>query len=167
MTDTPHIAITGAAGYIGSRVAREIQETHPDWELTAIDNFYLAKVRAIGDLDIDHVDIRNQDRLEAALEGADVVLHLAAVSGVDDCQENQDQAYDVNVQGTNNVAWFCRKTGAGLVFPFSMAVLGDPEAFPITVDQPRGPMNWYGRTKLLSERAIDTFAEGRSPPTST
>jgi nucleoside-diphosphate-sugar epimerase len=163
MTDTPHIAITGAAGYIGSRVAREIQETHPDWELTAIDNFYLAKVRAIGDLDIDHVDIRNRDRLEAALEGADVVLHLAAVSGVDDCQENQDQAYDVNVQGTNNVAWFCRKTGAGLVFPFSMAVLGDPEAFPITVDQPRGPMNWYGRTKLLSERAIDTFAEGAFP----
>jgi len=163
MTDTPHIAITGAAGYIGSRVAREIKETHPDWELTAIDNFYLAKVRAIGDLDIDHVDIRNRDRLEAALEGADVVLHLAAVSGVDDCQENQDQAYDVNVQGTNNVAWFCRKTGAGLVFPFSMAVLGDPEAFPITVDQPRGPMNWYGRTKLLSERAIDTFAEGAFP----
>jgi len=163
MTDTPHIAITGAAGYIGSRVAREIQETHPDWELTAIDNFYLAKVRSIGDLEIDHVDIRNRDRLEAALDGADVVLHLAAVSGVDDCQENQDLAYDVNVQGTNNVAWFCRKTGAGLVFPFSMAVLGDPEAFPITVDQPRGPMNWYGRTKLLSERAIDTFAEGTFP----
>ncbi|MCU4800336.1 NAD(P)-dependent oxidoreductase [Halobacteria archaeon HArc-gm2] len=163
MTDTPHIAITGAAGYIGSRVAREIQETHPDWELTAIDNFYLAKVRSIGDLEIDHVDIRNRDRLEAALDGADVVLHLAAVSGVDDCQENQDLAYDVNVQGTNNVAWFCRKTGAGLVFPFSMAVLGDPEAFPITVDQPRGPMNWYGRTKLLSERAIDTFADGAFP----
>ncbi|SFR90391.1 Nucleoside-diphosphate-sugar epimerase [Halomicrobium zhouii] len=163
MTDEPHIAITGAAGYIGSRVAREIQEAHPDWELTAIDNFYLAKVRSIGDLDVDHVDIRNRDRLEAALEGADIVLHLAAVSGVDDCEENQDLAYDVNVQGTNNVAWFCRKSGAGLVFPFSMAVLGDPESFPITVDQPRGPMNWYGRTKLLSERAIDTFAEGAFP----
>jgi nucleoside-diphosphate-sugar epimerase len=163
MSTTPHVAITGAAGYIGSRVAGEIQETHPDWELTAIDNFYLAKVDSIGDLDVDHVDVRHHDRLEAALEGADVVLHLAAISGVDDCDENRDLAYDVNVQGTNNVAWFCRKTGAGLVFPFSMAVLGDPQAFPITVDQPRDPLNWYGRTKLISERAIDTFADGAFP----
>ena len=163
MTETPHIAITGAAGYIGSRVAAEIQATHPDWEITAIDNFYLGKVRSIGDLTIDHVDIRNRDRLEAALDGADVVLHLAAVSGVDDCEEHRDLSYDVNVQGTNNVAWFCRKSGAGLVFPFSMAVLGDPGEFPITVDQPRNPLNWYGRTKLLSERAIDTFAEGAFP----
>ncbi len=163
MTDTPHIAITGAAGYIGSRIVREIQETHPEWAVTAIDNFYLGKVRSIGGLDVEHVDIRHRDELERALDGADIVLHLAAISGVDDCQENRDLAYDVNVQGTNNVAWFCRKTGAGLVFPFSMAVLGDPESFPITVDQPRDPLNWYGRTKLLGERAVDTFAEGAFP----
>ena len=163
MTETPHIAITGAAGYIGSRIVSDLQREHPDWELTAIDNFYLGKVRSVGDLAIEHVDIRNRDRLEAALDGADVVLHLAAVSGVDDCDDHPDLSYDVNVQGTNNVAWFCHKTGAGLVFPFSMAVLGDPGEFPITVDQPRDPLNWYGRTKLLSERAIDTFADGAFP----
>ncbi|MBX0325398.1 NAD(P)-dependent oxidoreductase [Halomicroarcula sp. F13] len=161
--DTPHIAITGAAGYIGSRVLVELQEQHPDWELTAVDNFYRGDLRTVGDVDVDHVDIRNRDRLEAALEGADVVLHLAAVSGVDDCDENPDLAYEVNVQGTENVAWFCRKTGAALAFPFSMAVIGDPQAFPITVDHPRDPINWYGRTKLLSERAIDTFSDGAFP----
>ncbi|MFC7248507.1 NAD-dependent epimerase/dehydratase family protein [Halomicroarcula sp. GCM10025324] len=161
--DTPHIAITGAAGYIGSRVVHDLQEQHPDWELTALDNFYRGHVRSIDDLDIEHVDIRNRDRLEAALSGADIVMHLAAISGVDDCDQQPDLAYEVNVQGTENVAWFCRKTGAGMIFPFSMAVLGDPQEFPLTVDHPRDPMNWYGRTKLLNERVIETFADGAFP----
>jgi len=163
MTDTPTIAITGAAGYIGSRVLVELQEQYPDWELIALDNFYLGDVRSVGGVDVQHVDIRNRDRLEETLSGADIVMHLAAVSGVDDCNELRDLAYEVNVHGTENVAWFCRKTGAGLVFPFSMAVLGDPQEFPITVDHRRDPMNWYGRTKLLSERAIEEFAAGAFP----
>jgi len=161
--ESPQIAITGAAGYIGSRVVKLLTDKHPDWEYVALDNFYLGDVRQINDVRVQHVDVRNRSALEDALAGSDVVLHLAAVSGVDDCQQNQDLAYDVNVTGTNNVAWFCRKTGAGLVFPFSMAVLGDPQNFPITADDPRNPFNWYGRTKLLSERAIETFAEDAFP----
>ncbi|MDB9232484.1 NAD-dependent epimerase/dehydratase family protein [Halorubrum ezzemoulense] len=162
-TETPTIAVTGAAGYIGSRVIVEFQEAYPDWELIAIDNQYRGQVDSIGDVDIEHVDVRNRDRLEDALAGADVVCHLAAISGVDDCDKNPDLAYEVNVTGTNNVAWFCRKTGAALAFPFSMAVLGDPEEFPITADQPRDPLNWYGRTKLLGERSIESFADGAFP----
>jgi len=157
------VAVTGAAGYIGSRVVRNLAEDHPDWDLTAIDNFYLGTVREVGGVPVEHVDIRDRDRLEAALAGADVVMHLAAISGVDDCEQNADLAYEVNVEGTNNVAWFCRKHGAGLVFPFSMAVLGSPDRFPITVEMARDPMNWYGRTKLLNERAIETFAEEAFP----
>ena len=162
-TDPPTVAITGAAGYIGSRVVVEFQDAHPEWEIVAIDNQYRGQVDSVGDVDIEHVDVRNRDRLEEALAGADVVCHLAAISGVDDCDENPDLAYEVNVTGTNNVAWFCRKTGAALVFPFSMAVLGDPGSFPITADQPRDPLNWYGRTKLLGERSIEAFADGAFP----
>ncbi|MCU4717448.1 NAD-dependent epimerase/dehydratase family protein [Halapricum hydrolyticum] len=160
---TFHVAVTGGAGYIGSRVLERLQATHPDWEISAIDNFYRGDVRQVGDVEIQHVDIRERDRLETALEGADVVIHLAAISGVDDCRNNTDLAQAVNVEGTANVAWFCRKSGAAMAFPFSMAVLGDPGEFPITIDQPRDPMNWYGRTKVLGERLVETYADGAFP----
>jgi UDP-glucose 4-epimerase len=38
LEDEPTIAITGAAGYIGSRVIVEMQEAHPEWELIALDS---------------------------------------------------------------------------------------------------------------------------------
>jgi len=161
--DAFHVAVTGGAGYIGSRVVHELQRAHPEWTVTALDNFYLGQVRAVGGVSVEHVDVRNRDRLEDALSGADVVCHLAAISGVDDCREQSDLAYEVNVTGTNNVAWHCRKHGTGLVFPFSMATLGNPQEFPATVDHPRDPLNWYGRTKLLGERAIESFADGAFP----
>jgi UDP-glucose 4-epimerase len=161
--DQPTIAITGGAGYIGSRVIGLLQAHDREWEIRAIDNFYRGDVRQVGDVTIEHVDIRDRRRLEEALEGTDVVIHLAAVSGVDDCAENSDLAYEVNVTGTSNVAWFCRETGAALIFPFSMGVLGDPTEFPITIDQPRTPMHWYGRTKVLGEHLIEDFAEDAFP----
>ena len=157
------VVVTGAAGFIGSRVLGLLQAEHPDWAVTALDNFYLGDVERVGDVPVRDVDVRDRDALAEALAGADVVMHLAAISGVDDCDENPDLAFEANVQGTANVAWHCRRTGAGLIFPFSMAVIGDPVEFPITVDHPRDPMNWYGRTKYLNERAIETYADGAFP----
>ena len=162
-TPPTHVAVTGAAGYIGSRLVGDLREAHPDWEVTALDNFYRGEIEQIRDVPVQDVDVRDRDALEATLADADAVCHLAAISGVDDCEDNQDLAYEVNVQGTDNVAWFCRKTGAAMLFPFSMAVIGDPQDFPITTDHPRDPMNWYGRTKALNERAIEGFANGAFP----
>jgi len=163
MPEAPHVAVTGAAGYIGSRLVADLTERHPNWTVTALDDFYLGEVEQIGDVVVRDVDVRDRDALEAAIAGADAVCHLAAVSGVDDCAENADHAYEVNVQGTDNVAWFCRKTGAAMLFPFSMAVVGDPHDFPITTDHPRDPLNWYGRTKYIGERAVEGFAAGAFP----
>lgn len=162
-SDELTIAVTGAAGYIGSRVVDRLQTAHPEWSITALDNFYRGTVHEIGDVTVDHIDIRDQPRLEEALTGADIVMHLAAVSGVDDCETNADLTHDVNVNATNTIAWFCRQHGAGLIFPASMAIIGDPETFPITTEAPRDPLNWYGRSKVLGEQAIETLAEDAFP----
>jgi nucleoside-diphosphate-sugar epimerase len=157
------VGITGAAGYIGGRVVYELQSAHPDWEIVAADNFYRGTTRQVGDVEIRHLDIRNRNELESTFGGVDILLHLAAVSGVDDCDNNPQQTYETNVVGTDHVAKLCYEEEIGLVFPASMAILGDPEPFPITLGQARDPLNWYARTKVLGERAIEEFAPDNFP----
>jgi UDP-glucose 4-epimerase len=163
MTNGFTVGVTGAAGYIGTRVIQELQDAHPDWDIIAIDNFYKGATREVGDTVVEHVDIRDRQKLEDSMGGADVICHLAAVSGVDDCDENPELSYEVNVVGTNHVARLCSKNKTGLIFPASMAILGDPESFPITVTQQREALNWYARTKILGEATIESFAAGSFP----
>lgn len=162
-TATPTVAVTGGAGYTGSCVIRELQKEHPEWDIIGVDNYYLGTVRSVGDVTIEHVDIRDRSRLVSVLSDADAVIHLAAISGVDDCREQPDLTYETNVIGTANIANWCRQTGAGLVFPLSMAIVGDPVEFPISVDHPRQPMNWYGQTKVIGEQLIEAMAGGAFP----
>ncbi|KZN26247.1 oxidoreductase [Haladaptatus sp. R4] len=157
------VAVTGAAGYVGSRVVETLRTAHPGWEVRAL-TYHGWDGYGVDTNGVDTtVDVRDRSQVDTALDGADVVVHLAAVSGVQNCEENPTLAYEVNVQGTNHVAWFCRRHETALVFPFSMAVLGTPEEFPITVESPRTPMNWYGRTKVIGVRAVETFAPDAFP----
>lgn len=163
MTDSPTIGVTGAAGYIGSRVVKLIREKRPEWGVVALDNFEHGDCQQMADVPVREVDIRDRAAIGNALAGTDAIIHLAAVSGVDACESNPGLAHDVNVTGTANVAYHCQQTGAALAFSFSMAVLGEATSFPITADHARAPMNWYGRTKHIGEQALDAFADGEFP----
>ncbi|MDB9253348.1 hypothetical protein PN411_10590 [Halorubrum ezzemoulense] len=66
-------------GYVGARVLVELRATHPEWELAWINNIYRRQADAFGEVEIQHVDVRNRVRLEDAL--AVVVCHLAAKAG--------------------------------------------------------------------------------------
>lgn len=161
MTETHTIGITGAAGYIGSRVTKNLLEVGHD--VVPVDNFYAAKVEEVDGAEVLDGDVRNEHVLEEHFEDADVLLHLAALSGVQDCDENPDTAFDVNVDGTENVAWFCRKREIPLVFPCSMAIVGEPVELPIAADHPRDPLNMYGLTKQMSEDDVHSLARRSFP----
>lgn len=161
MTETYRIGLTGAAGYIGSRVTQNLlNEGH---DVVPVDDFSTGDVRQIAGKDVQELDIRDRDAIRDSFDDVDIVMHLAAVSGVPDCEEEPERAFDVNVGGTDNVAWLCREWNTPLIFPCSMAIIGDPVDFPITADHPRDPLNHYGLTKKMSEDDIYDLADGEFP----
>ena len=161
MPETVAVGVTGAAGYIGSSVASRLLEAGHD--LVAIDDFSRAKVESIDGHPIERADVRDRAAVRSAFADVDAVLHLAAVSGVPDCQADPEAAFDVNVVGTENVAWCCRELGIPLLFAGSMAIIGDPVEFPIGPDHPRAPLNFYGRTKQMGEDDVHALAAGSFP----
>lgn len=161
MSEIKRIGVTGAGGYIGSRVAAAFKERGNG--IVPIDNFYESQVETIGETPILEIDVRDREALRTAFEDVDAIMHLAAITGVPECEANPEAAFDINVGGTENVAWVCREREIPLVFPASMAVVGDPVDLPVSAEHPRAPLNLYGRTKQMSEDDVHALAEGSFP----
>lgn len=161
MLESRQIGITGAGGYIGSRVTREFLDAGA--EVVAIDDLSGHQVADFSEAKLEPVDIRHGERLEEALSDVDAVCHLAAISGIPDCEDDPKRAFEVNVTGTENVAWYCREHQIPLVFASSMAVIGEPVEFPIGPEHPRDPVSLYGLTKKMNEDDIHDLARGAFP----
>jgi dTDP-4-dehydrorhamnose reductase len=106
----------------------------------------------------DHADLAVEDAraTEDAVRGAkpEVVLHLAAKTSVDGCEEDPEAARRVNVEGTANVARAAREVRAPVVALSTDYVFdGDREEPYDERDEPN-PLSVYGRTKLEAERAV-------------
>ncbi len=154
------ILITGILGYIGSRLAILTRDKH---EITGIDNGYAAQISKIDGIDLYNLDIRDHKKIESIASKLDLIVHLAAISGVDTCKKNPLLAHDVNTLATINLAWICRQNQIPLIFPTSMAMLGDPVKFPIDEKHPRKPKNIYGYTKYIAEQNINLYAQNSFP----
>ncbi|AGK62031.1 UDP-glucose 4-epimerase [Archaeoglobus sulfaticallidus PM70-1] len=150
------IGVTGAGGYVGAGLCSKLMEKH---EVVMLDNFYKAQIGSIGGKKIIWADIRDRAEMESLLRDCDVIVHLAAISGVAECDEMPERAYDVNIIGTENICWICRKYGIDMIFPSSMAVVGNPVEIPITPRHPRNPLNMYGFTKWVNEENIRAFSK--------
>lgn len=85
-------------------------------------------------------DVRDSERLEMALEGVDVAVHAAALKRVEVCEDDPWEAIKTNVIGSVNVANACLKKNV------KCAVL-------ISTDKASEPVNLYGATKMVAEKA--------------
>lgn len=139
------IAVTGAAGFLGSHVADHLAAAgHDVW---AVDQKISARRRTV------EADLLDADSLGAAFRGADAVCHLAAVGDVYLAAEKPALAASVNVTGTANVceAALAEKVGR-LVIASTWEVYGHPHYQPLDEDHPTEPDHPYNITKLAGEQ---------------
>jgi len=107
------------------------------------------------------LDVRVPSMVMKAVISArpDWVLHLAAATDVDRCEEDPDWAYHSNAIGTQNVALACQKAGVPLVYISTAGVFWGDKTDPyIEFDTPR-PANVYGRSKLAGEQIVSTLLD--------
>jgi nucleoside-diphosphate-sugar epimerase len=106
-------------------------------------------------------DIRDGGVLDEAMtKDITGVIHLAAVSRVGWCLENEPDCEDVNVRGTDIVleAIERKRIKAWFVQASSREVYGNAESFPVSEDAPNIPANAYGRTKSDAEAVIKSHS---------
>ena len=135
------ILITGASGQLGASLQ--------------LNNYNIIRTDIILQDDQEHfkvLDITNEEQVNALLEKEkpDVIIHLAAMTNVDGCELNPNQAQLINVLGTENLLnHFMGK----FIFVSSDYVF-DGEDGPYTEDDDVNPINVYGKTKLEGEASV-------------
>lgn len=82
-----------------------------------------------------------------------VIVHAASLGNVDYCEKNPEEAYKVNVNGTQNIVDAAKKVNAKIIFLSSNAVY-DGEHPPYDENKSPNPLDIYGRTKVESESAV-------------
>jgi dTDP-4-dehydrorhamnose reductase len=83
----------------------------------------------------------------------DVIIHGAAMTQVDICEQNKEAAYKTNVVGTENIIAAARQCNAHLVH-VSTDFVFDGQRGMLTEDDAPGPVNYYGETKLIAEQRV-------------
>jgi UDP-glucose 4-epimerase len=93
----------------------------------------------------------------------DLLYHVAGISSATVCESRPAVAFDVNVQGTENVGWVCRRQGIPLIFLSSVRSVGDPGGKPVNAARSCKPDTVYSLTKCMGEDAVERLADAAFP----
>lgn len=137
------ILVTGAGGFVGSRV---MQQWAGRYELCAFSKGFLA---------VAGEDAVRQDVLR---QHPDVILHTAAISDTGYCTDHPAQAYRANVELPVWLARTAVEIGAKLVaFSSDQVYAGVGQSGPLSENIPLQPANVYGQGKLEMEQRVQTI----------
>lgn len=140
------IAITGAAGTVGQALSQQLLDLGAE-EVIALDNnenelFFMAETHRQNPRFHSYLcDIRQRTSLSQFFEGADRVIHAAALKHVPSCERSPSEAVETNIHGTQNVIQAAIDVGVSKVIFTS-------------TDKAVNPTTVMGTSKLMSERLI-------------
>lgn len=134
------ILVTGGRGMLGSDLQEVVRQAGHECLIT----------------DIDDLDVRQHEVVRKRIldERPDVVLHLAALTNVDDCEKHPAEAYRTNTIGTHNVALACLESGAALVYISTISIFGGAKCEPYTEFDAPAPVSAYADSKYQGELIV-------------
>ena len=164
-----HVVVTGGAGFLGSRLARELLAAGSlavaGGAPRALSRLILVdRVPVPSDLAADSRvavilgDLADPGFAQNALAGAELIFHLAAaVSG--ECEADFDLGLRANLQATQALLASCRALGTSpvVVFTSSLAVFGGSAEMVITDDTWPVPQTSYGTQKVMCEYLLADY----------
>jgi UDP-N-acetylglucosamine 4-epimerase len=157
------ILVTGGAGFIGSNLCEYLLDM--GCEVVCLDNFSTGKEGNLAAF-ADHSrfklvvgDIRNIEDCRKACEGADYVLHQAALGSVPRSLKDPITSNEVNVSGFLNMLTAARDAKVKrFVYAASSSTYGDSEKLPKIEEVIGRPLSPYAVTKYVNELYADVFA---------
>lgn len=136
------ILVTGGTGFVGRRLVKELSKTDKV--------IVFSRGKGISqNVDFIEGDVRNEEELYRAFKDVDIVYHLAAV-----LDETSPELWNINVNGTKNVAEVCKKNGVKqLILLSSSGVLGETST-PATEGMTYNPQTKYEESKMECEKLV-------------
>jgi dihydroflavonol-4-reductase len=155
--------LTGATGFLGSAIARELLKDGRTLKLLIRKN---TDTRNIDDLDCELVygDLRDRESLKSALTGCKTLYHTAAYYSL--WSRDKQMVYDINVQGTRNILESALEADAEkVIYTSTVGCIGLAEdGSPANEDRPMNPVtlcNDYKLSKYQAELvALELFGKG-------
>lgn len=164
--------ITGGCGFIGLSLITHLLRNNPALNIRILDNHSVGtkedllevtsaieqelSVKTTG-VELVEGDIRDDGTCMKCTEGVDVIVHLAANTGVAPSVENPRYDMETNVAGTFNMLDAARQNNVRkFVFASSGATIGETEP-PIREDKVQKPVSPYGASKLAGEAYCSAY----------
>jgi UDP-glucose 4-epimerase len=174
-----HVLVTGSDGFIGSHVVEAVLAAGATVRAFALYTSFgtagwldeskpFIEARDSGRADVVLGDIRDPEVVSAAVEGVDVVLHLAALIAIPFSYSAPRSYVETNVVGTLNVLEAVRRHGtARMVNTSTSEVYGTPEEVPITETHPLRGQSPYAATKIAADKLCESYARSFGTPVVT
>lgn len=165
------VVVTGAAGFIGSHVSEALLSAgHDVVGVDAFVDYYPratkeANLRAIGDhpcFTFSELDLRS-DPLDAALEGADAVVHQAAMAGLMRSWSDLELYAGCNILGLERLVAACGRAGIKRFIHASTSSVYGADAVG-DESLATNPVSPYGVTKLAAEHLLMAHLEAHGLP---
>ena len=151
----PNVLVTGGAGYIGSHTCKILAQR--GFTPVVLDNLVHGKRANVRWGPFFHGDVADVELVGRIVREHDIraLVHFAAYAYVGESMQQPEKYFDNNVGRGLRLLQSARENGVRhVVFSSTCAVYGLPEKVPIDERQSLRPVNPYGETKLMVERAL-------------